>query len=79
MSLQLLENIKKSMVDAGASMEKVEAEAKDFIEKTKANEVVNPSMTGQGAEITRLTEKNDTILEMVPQYSNFLSALPGFQ
>lgn len=76
MSLQLLERISKGLVDLGADIKKVETDAKTFIEETKANEIINPTNTGAGKEVTRLTETNDDILEMIQTHSEFLSLLP---
>lgn len=76
MSLQLLEKVSKGLVDLGADIKKVEEDAKHFIEETKANEVTNPENVGAGKEVTRLTETNDDILEMIQNYSEFLSLLP---
>lgn len=60
------------MEAAGLSKEDIEGYMKN------ANEIMHTTNTGAGKELIPVNVLSEEIIDMIPKYSTFLSALPGF-
>jgi HK97 family phage major capsid protein len=62
----------KGMEEAGATKAEIEEYMKN------ANELMHTSNTGAGAELIPTNVLTKEVLDLIPKYSTFLDALPGF-